>query len=632
VGALSVFVASVSLSALAQSPYRMQGTVTDAETGRGISGSTIQVLIESESDLSMRLRQGQSDSSGRYAVDLPVGHAMAWMLLPPNGFVAVEQNAVEGIATTEAAPIVTKNYQVRKGVPVRVKIRTPGDMAIPANTWVSLSKKAGNTYVYAAGTVEGDGNCVVTLPPPLDGRYDVRYVDDKSLLRTSEAMSVDFQEGFDPTNVATVIEQTDDGRKVVHDVGGRLATLQGCEGLTDGRQLSLALDAKPAAPTDPPISARGIVVDARGKPIEGATITVAFHSDSGGSASSQIRAETDDDGHFSIDVPTLRADRSKISLIVTSDGHAGMDTEPTKVTLAPESRIWNVGTISLADESFVRIRVVDPDGSPLHGAIVEPLNDYASRTRITRTDANGECDLTGLAHGLMRISARFATLTLSTKLPLDVGDNEAATLKVVPVPSAASSPDRPPPLTAGTPAPQWVISEWSDGKTRQISDYRGKVVVLDFWGVWCGPCISAIPAMKELSNRYEDDGVVFLSVHTAGTDMSLVKRLLSQQQWAMIVGLDAGDDIVSGKTVQAYAVQGFPTLIVVDPAGRIAFNSGDTSNLEAMMREAGELAQSAGIPWPLDTETDVDLAKQQMSQIMVMMYSRKIEQALKAAP
>jgi thiol-disulfide isomerase/thioredoxin len=263
---------------------------------------------------------------------------------------------------------------------------------------------------------------------------------------------------------------------------------------------------------------------------------------------------------------------------------------------------------------------------------MEPHNDYASRTRIARTGPDGECELTDLAPGLMRVTAQFGKSATTTKIPLDEGQNEPVVLKVKPTPvaSTAQQPQPRPALAVGTPAPEWKIAEWTDGQDRKLSDHRGRVVVLDFWGIWCGPCIEAIPAMKELQERYEDRGVIFLGIHTAGTDMGLAKRLLKQQQWDLAVGLDTGDDITTGETVQRYAVQGFPSVIIVGRNGNIAYNSGDVPDRTVFSEEMKAVAHSAGLTWPIDQGATEAEVRERIKKLQVSLYSKRIDEALKA--
>src|SRR5438445_2375247 len=68
----------------------------------------------------------------------------------------------------------------------------------------------------------------------------------------------------------------------------------------------------------------------------------------------------------------------------------------------------------------------------------------------------------------------------------------------------------------GKAPPALEVKGWlnTGGKPVKFEELRGKVVVLDFWGVWCGPCRKAVPHLKELYEKHKDDGLVVIGVHT----------------------------------------------------------------------------------------------------------------------
>jgi hypothetical protein len=138
-----------------------------------------------------------------------------------------------------------------------------------------------------------------------------------------------------------------------------------------------------------------------------------------------------------------------------------------------------------------------------------------------------------------------------------------------------------------------------------------------------------IPVIKELHDRYHDRGVVFVGIHTAGTDMSLIERLLKQQEWKTVVGLDTGEDINTGATVQTFGINSYPTVMVIDGDGKISFNSGDlTTDEDKFLREIEQLARSIGLPWPLDKDADEEKMKARMTRLNLALYGRQIDRAL----
>ncbi len=114
----------------------------------------------------------------------------------------------------------------------------------------------------------------------------------------------------------------------------------------------------------------------------------------------------------------------------------------------------------------------------------------------------------------------------------------------------------------GKPAPAIAAEAWI-GPECVLRAQRGKVVVLDFWATWCGPCRAAIPHNVELARRYAERGLVLVGVHD------------SESGWdqAATVAKDSGinypvaRDAAGATSVKAYQVQFWPTYVAIDRAG-----------------------------------------------------------------
>ncbi len=92
---------------------------------------------------------------------------------------------------------------------------------------------------------------------------------------------------------------------------------------------------------------------------------------------------------------------------------------------------------------------------------------------------------------------------------------------------------------------------------------KGKVVVLEFWATWCGPCVRAIPHLNELADKFKDQPVVFLSVTSENEDV--VRLFLKSHPMKSWVGLDDYESLKTG-----FHVMGIPHAVIVDAQGKIA--------------------------------------------------------------
>lgn len=145
----------------------------------------------------------------------------------------------------------------------------------------------------------------------------------------------------------------------------------------------------------------------------------------------------------------------------------------------------------------------------------------------------------------------------------------------------------------GNPAPELVkIKGWknaaaaggTDAAGVKLADLRGKVVLLYFWGHWCGPCLHSMPALMKLHEEYHDKGLVIIAVHddSAASIADMDSRLTQARQtlWGgndipFCVALDGGgttkipnyNGAAQGATTAAYGVQMFPTQVIIDRDG-----------------------------------------------------------------
>jgi len=125
------------------------------------------------------------------------------------------------------------------------------------------------------------------------------------------------------------------------------------------------------------------------------------------------------------------------------------------------------------------------------------------------------------------------------------------------------------------PAPAFTVRDL-DGKEVSLSDYKGKVVVLDFWATWCEPCQKSFPGMQELVTKYKDDPEVkifFVDTREKKKEYKdLVRKFLAEHHYTFQVLLDDQGSGPSEKTLYTqYDMPGIPTKYIIDKAGHIRF-------------------------------------------------------------
>ncbi|MBN2694970.1 TlpA family protein disulfide reductase [bacterium] len=103
------------------------------------------------------------------------------------------------------------------------------------------------------------------------------------------------------------------------------------------------------------------------------------------------------------------------------------------------------------------------------------------------------------------------------------------------------------------------------GETITLSKYRGRVVLIDFWGVWCPPCKKMIPVLAEFVNQCSDKGVVLLGIHSVSNfpgaeDIDFFAGQMGVN-YPMLIGTPENE--------KKFDIKAFPTLIIIGPDGKI---------------------------------------------------------------
>jgi thiol-disulfide isomerase/thioredoxin len=164
---------------------------------------------------------------------------------------------------------------------------------------------------------------------------------------------------------------------------------------------------------------------------------------------------------------------------------------------------------------------------------------------------------------------------------------------------------------AGKPAPEIDAIDLDTGRPVKLADFRGKVVLLDFWGYWCGVCVTNMPHLVELQSKFAGRPLAILALHDqsvqsrAAYDRKITtvrQRLWGGRDLPFRVLLDRPDPSKpndldaegSGMTIERYQITGFPTLFVIDRDGTL-IGTADHSNparLESLIQGLLEKPES----------------------------------------
>jgi thiol-disulfide isomerase/thioredoxin/tetratricopeptide (TPR) repeat protein len=136
----------------------------------------------------------------------------------------------------------------------------------------------------------------------------------------------------------------------------------------------------------------------------------------------------------------------------------------------------------------------------------------------------------------------------------------------------------------GQPAPEFEVTSLS-GPNVRLSTLRGKVVLVDFWATWCGPCRAVMPTLSDLSVRYADQGLVVVGIsdEVEGVVTKFVEGERRRgREFRQTLALEKGG------VRSAYGVRSLPTLVIIDRRGvvrELHVGAGDMAAVEALVQQ-----------------------------------------------
>ncbi len=331
----------------------------------------------------------------------------------------------------------------------------------------------------------------------------------------------------------------------------------------------------------------GAVVDSDGQRVPNAFIQIS--SLNGSKTAKPIGVHTDGQGYFSI--PVRSAQSYELNVSVRDQDRT---LAASMVVQAPDTQV--ILRVNEGNVSSLTPKVPPPPSTgPFNSST--PPRDPRSPAASTWRDAPPPVQ-SGTPRGPLppitssnpeniAVEPNFASLP-AANIP---GPNSLATAPLPPSPPPGAASGLQPSTFRTAPRPTKLDFELTDlqGKSWRFGDHNGKLVLLDFWGTWCAPCMKAVPHIKQLAKEYGTSGLEVIGVAcerdgTWNQQANNVARVAQRNE--MNYGLYLEPEGKTGSVQDKFAVKSYPTLILLDRDGKVLYRGTDFVQLERIIKNS----------------------------------------------
>ncbi len=193
-------------------------------------------------------------------------------------------------------------------------------------------------------------------------------------------------------------------------------------------------------------------------------------------------------------------------------------------------------------------------------------------------------------YGLILLGAVFALSSISVGCQTKTSENSAASnAPTATLPTVNTTPNR----DAKT-----VDFDFTDftGKSRKFSEFRGKIILLDFWATWCAPCLADIPKLKAIYEKHKSEGfeIVGMNVETIGDEADAPDAKTARENAArakqIVTTRGVNWTIATSETAvpvatKIFGVESLPTKILIDKDGKVIAEIGEKDDLSGIVEK-----------------------------------------------